>query len=99
MKRLKAHCFRGKRYKIVWHKPKGCKNDPKNYERWAQCSPPWARGKRIMVWPKLKGFKLMHALVDEAIHACVWDLDNDAVDEISHDISKFLWRVGVRFEP
>lgn len=96
--RPKAHTFRGNRYKIVWHKPKRGKLDPMNRERWGTCSRPTAKGKRIMVWPRLKDLNLLTTLLDESIHACAWDLDNDSVDEISGDIARFLWRNGLRFK-
>jgi hypothetical protein len=96
-KRPKSHIFRGSRYKIVWHKPKPGKLDPKNHERWGTCSAPRAKGKRIVIWPKLKDHNLLITLLDESIHACAWDLDNDSVGEISSDIGRFLWRNGLRF--
>lgn len=40
--------------------------------------------------------RLLAAEIDEAIHACFPDLDNDVVDEASDSISKFLWRRGYR---
>jgi hypothetical protein len=58
-KRPKSHIFRGSRYKIVWHKPKPGKLDPKNHERWGTCSAPRAKGKRIVIWPKLKDHNLL----------------------------------------
>lgn len=96
-KRPKSHTFRGKRYKVVWHKPPSGKGDPPNHERWGTCSNPKSKGKRIVVWPKLKGLCLLTTLLDESIHACAWDLDNGSVDEISSDIARFLWRNGLRF--
>lgn len=96
-KRPKSHTFRGARYKIVWHKPASAKSDPPTHERWGTCSNPKSKGKRIVVWPKLKGLCLLTTLLDESIHACAWDLDNGSVDEISSDIARFLWRNGLRF--
>lgn len=96
--RPKSHTFRGARYRIVWHKPRSAKCDPPNHERWGTCSGPKAKGKRIVVWPRLKGLSLLATLLDESLHACVWDLDNSSVDEISSDIARFLWRSGLRFK-
>lgn len=98
MKRPKAHTFRGNRYKICWHKPKRGKSDPKNLERWGTCSHPRVKGKRLVIWPKLKGLDLLQTLLDESLHACEWDLDNEAVEEISITIGVFLWRNGLRFK-
>lgn len=96
--RPKYHTFRGRRYRIVWQKPKRGKLDPKSLERWGTCSNPKVKGKRIVIWPKLKDLALLQALLDESFHAVCWDLDNEAVDEISTDIGRFLWRNGLRFQ-
>ena len=40
--------------------------------------------------------RMLKVLIDEALHACVWDLDNEAVDERSTEIAEFLWRCGYR---
>ncbi len=97
MKRPRSHTFRGRKYKLVWHKPKRGKHDPKHLERLGTCSHPGVRGKRIVIWPRLQGLRLLQALLDESIHACAWDLDNESVDEMSTDIGYFLWRNGLRF--
>lgn len=97
MRRPKSHTFRGNRYKIVFHKPRRGKDDPKNLERWGTCSHPGVKGKRIVIWSGLKDLDLLQTLLDESIHACMWDLDNEAVEEMAIGIGAFLWRNGLRF--
>jgi hypothetical protein len=37
-------------------------------------------------------------IIDESIHACLWELDNDIVGEISTNIAHLLWECGLRFD-
>lgn len=39
---------------------------------------------------------MLATLLDEAMHACFWDLDDDCVDQASEAIAKFLRKCGVR---
>ena len=34
--------------------------------------------------------------IHEALHACLWDLSEEAVAETAESIAGFLWRVGYR---
>ena len=38
----------------------------------------------------------LNTLLHEALHACAFDLSEDAVEEISSSISSFLWKLGYR---
>lgn len=38
----------------------------------------------------------MEVFIHEALHACIWDLDEETVYSTAEDISKFLWRLGYR---
>ena len=37
-------------------------------------------------------------ILHEALHAALWDLDEQAVDEISTDAGRLLWRLDWRKE-
>ena len=37
-------------------------------------------------------------IIHESLHACVWDLGEDCVQETSETIAKLLWRLGWRKE-
>jgi hypothetical protein len=41
----------------------------------------------------LTGFEIA---IHEALHACFFDMDEDAVERAGQDISRFLWRLGYR---
>jgi len=56
------------------------------------CDSPDTPGKRIQVLKRLKGEELLEVLLHEAIHACVWDLDEEAVAELAADIARMIWK-------
>ncbi len=87
MKHVHSHTFRGKKYKIRWRKL------PKDD---GACDPPTNEGKMITIDPHLSDADLLETLIHEATHACQWDLADDAVNETSHDIARFLSRCGFK---
>lgn len=94
MNKIKSHIFRGKKYQIIIGKidRKTLKLCPKCA---GTCDAPNTKNKAIHLDSKLSGVDLIKLAIDEGLHACCWDLDNNAVDEISGSISKFLYRLGV----
>jgi hypothetical protein len=103
MNKIKSHVFRGKRYKIKFKRVskkliKCMKNmEGKESSIIGACEgPPSLKNKSITIDPVSTGLEALHVAVDEGIHACLWDLDNDAVDEVSTSVSRFLWRLGYR---
>jgi hypothetical protein len=85
-KKIKQAIFRGKKYRIRWSKRDGL----------VSCEHPATKDKTITMNPDLSGNELIRVAVDEAIHACFWELDNDVVGEASSSIAKFLCDLGVR---
>lgn len=84
---MKTAKFRGKRYKVVFkHLGDKC----------GWCDSPDTPGRRIEIDSRLDGKELLYTLTHEAVHACIWDLDEEAVEEIAQDISNFLWNLGYR---
>ena len=65
-------------------------------EHWGLCDPPDKPGKKITIDSGIRGQKRLEILLHEGVHACSWDLDEDAVAEISDDLSRMLWRLGYR---
>ena len=84
------HTFRGKRYCIRWRPP----SNPKHA---GECDDPKYKKPSIVIHPELTGIEKLMTLVDESIHACVYDLDNEVVYETSSAIAMFLWDCGLRF--
>jgi len=85
-----AQVFRGTAYSIHWRKPR-------IKAAGGTCDSPNKKNPAIEIWPGLNDKNLVRVLIDEAIHACMWDIDNDAVAQTSAAISDFLWNCGLRF--
>ena len=91
-KRIDSHKFRGKRYKIRWlPKPKFNGESVEGF-----CTNPALA--EIAIKTNLTEKQLLATALDEGLHACIWDLDNEAVDEISDSLASLLWRLGFRLK-
>ena len=87
LNQIKKYRFVHGIYKIHWEKPNGCRGyctDPKDRQIWLN---PRERDKDLIV-----------TACDEAIHACLWAIDNDYVGEMSSAIGGFLYELGFRLE-
>lgn len=62
----------------------------------ATCDGPHLKGKKIVLLPSIKDKEELTILIHEFLHACAWDLDEEAIDEISDSIGSALWRMGYR---
>lgn len=60
---------------------------------WGQCN---RDTRTIQVRQSAKGLAELDTYVHEFLHACFWDLDEEAVTESADAISRFLWRKGYR---
>ena len=52
--------------------------------------------RRLFVAENLRGEHWLEVHIHEALHACCWDLSEDAVTETARDIARFLTRLGVK---
>jgi hypothetical protein len=66
-------------------------------EEWGLCNPPWFRKPTMTINPFQTDYFLLVTLIHESLHACLWDIDEDAIDESSRSIADLLWRMGLRF--
>jgi len=83
-----THTFRGRRYKVAFADPGGdCDG---------LCGAPLPNQKVILIAPHLRGKKRLQVILHECQHACQWDLDEEAIDEISSDITELIWLLGYR---
>ena len=85
-KPMNSHTFRGRRYRIKFHN----RFDP---DAMGLCEHPNSLNKTIHIRPNLSDQDYLETVLDEAIHACLWELDNDIVDQMSTDIARFLVRL------
>ena len=58
------------------------------------CDAPDRRSKKIKINKQLSGRIKLEIIIHEALHACAWDLDEEAVSETAKAISRLLWREG-----
>jgi hypothetical protein len=87
---IKSHTFRGKAWRIRWHKPGA------NLDGMAQHE--GGKFKRISIDPDLSGRDRLETLIHEALHAADWSKDEDFTDTDARDLARFLWRDGWRRE-
>ena len=85
---IKSHTFRGQRWKIVEAVP----------DQGGECQAPFIKNREMCI-PAM-GHKLvdLDTIIHESLHACIWDLDEEAVHESAKDIARILWRLGWRSE-
>lgn len=60
------------------------------------CTNPSTHNRHITIDPDIEGREELDVLIHEMVHACLWDLKEDAVDETADSISRVLWRLGYR---
>jgi hypothetical protein len=54
------------------------------------CTSPKSKSPEIKINNKLKDSELLEVLIHEILHACLWDLDETAVDETSVLVTKII---------
>jgi hypothetical protein len=83
-----CHVIRGRRYRVV--EGASLRGD------WGRASNPKLKGAEIRIAKGLTGIHELDTIIHEAIHAALWDLDEDAVSETSSSIAGLLWKMGFR---
>jgi len=84
-----THIFREKRWKVlpVSRNRKKSKGD---------CEAPHMPNKQIRIPMTGDTRSDLDTIIHEGLHACLWDLDDEAVQFTAHDIARLLWRLGWR---
>lgn len=96
--RVQRHRFMGQWFRFIWRRPKMARSERSPGYRIIAATQNTAKVKMIEVDPALSERDLLRALLDEGIHACFWDLDNERVEQASKSIAYLLWRVGYRLK-
>jgi len=86
---VKSHIFRGKRYAINLSATLAA--DTKG-----EADSPDKAGPEIRVRRGERDLMLLDTLIHEGLHACLWDMDDEAVTATASDIARLLWRLGYR---
>jgi len=78
---MKTFSFCGKRFEIILERLDGVVTD-----------------KPCLILPDgLAGDrKTLEALIHEALHACVYELEEKVVERTAHDVARFLWALNYR---
>jgi hypothetical protein len=85
-----SHAFRGKRYQ-VW-------GPPQRSKFFGSCDDPKDKRKKIQIPINGKRLFDLDTIIHESVHACEFDLAEEAVDGLAEATSKLLWRLGWRKE-
>ena len=56
------------------------------------CDPPTKPNKEIKILSSLKGQEKLEVMLHEILHAALWDLDEQAIDETAADAARALWK-------
>ena len=89
MNTLRSHIFLGKRYRVQFLPKLRDNND-------GETEPPGRKGKTIRLRKGMADDDLLETAIHEAIHACLWTVDEDTVGDMALDIARFLTRLGFR---
>ena len=82
---IKTHRFRGKPYKIIWD---GDTGDAKGTEEYPNKNHP-----EIEIDSSQVGLSFLNTVIHESLHACQWDLSEEAICETANDISRLMWHM------
>ena len=58
------------------------------------CDPPEKKKKAIQIDKKLEGEEKLEVLLHEMLHAGLWDLSEEAVEELATDLARELTKIG-----
>lgn len=81
--------IRGRRWKLL-----ATNNLPKTID--GCCDDPRSINKSIRIRKSLKGRLELETIIHECSHAGHWDLAEEAIQEMSFDLARILYRLGYR---
>ena len=84
---IRTAVIRGRRYRIV--------NRP-GWGNLGYCEHPKSPGKRMSIPVRGDTQEALYTILHETLHAGLWDLDEETVEEMCHDQARLLWRLGWR---
>ena len=56
------------------------------------CDAPQTKNKQIRILSSLEGQEKLRVLLHEFLHAALWDLDEEVIEEISSDAARLIWK-------
>ncbi len=105
--RFKSHKFREQKFKMIWKRPRVTKQDVEEYRSTSGNRKIKAKDIEIsgkvrpnpkIMWiaPNLPVEKLLETTIHESLHACYWDLDENAIDEGTKSIMGLFKKMGMK---
>lgn len=79
--------IRGKRYRLRF---------VPGLKHYGMCDAPDKAGKEIKVRRSLRGQLKLDTIIHECLHAALWDLGEESIDQAATDIARVLTRLGYR---
>lgn len=83
---IKSHTFRSKRWNII--------ESPS--ELGGECGAPHIKGREMIIPINGDSKNDLDTIIHESLHACLWDLGEESVQESAEDIARIIWRLGWR---
>ena len=83
---MKHHKFRGKTYRLI--------EAPS--DAGGECSDPNSTPREMLIPLEGESKYDLEVIIHEGLHACLWDVCEQSVREISNDIATLLWKLGWR---
>lgn len=65
-------------------------------KQWGLCCGPKQKAKAIVISTEPKELDRLSVIIHEGLHACLWDMDEEAIRETANSIAVMLWRLGYR---
>lgn len=61
-----------------------------------ECQAPDVKGKTIKVRPGMSPLEELDTTIHELLHAGLWDLDEEVIEEMGSDLARILRKLGYR---
>ena len=87
MKPVRTHQFNGRKYKIYVHEP---------LDGW--CDQYKCNERAIHLMTPLNTRNGLITVIHESLHASDWRQSEKAVDRVSKEVGRLLWRMGYRWQ-
>jgi hypothetical protein len=85
---IRTHTFRGKKWKII----------PAESQAGGICESPCSLDKEMVIPVEGTTRFDLDTVIHESLHASLWLLSEETVEETATDIARLLWRLGWRNE-
>lgn len=82
-------------FRLIWRKYRRNKTTPTNIEFPGHCDHRETPQPKMYIYPKDEALELLGTVTHESIHACLPDVDDEAVDAWEQDWMRLLKRMNI----